>query len=164
MSKINYCPVCRTFLMEKNIGGKIRLSCSADSCGYIYWDSPTPVVAGIVEYNGTVILARNKSWHPKMFGLITGFLEKEESPETGILREVKEELGLDGKTVNLVGLYPFPMMNQLIIAYHVSAEGEIQLGEEIAEIKCLEPARLKPWDFGTGLAIRDWLLSLDSEK
>ncbi|RPJ79913.1 MAG: NUDIX domain-containing protein, partial [Deltaproteobacteria bacterium] len=123
MSKINYCPVCRSSLKEKDIGGKIRLSCSADSCGYVYWDSPTPVVAGIVEYNGTVILARNKSWHQKMFGLITGFLEKDESPEIGIIREVKEELGLDGKTVNLVGLYPFPMMNQLIIAYHVSAEG-----------------------------------------
>ncbi len=50
-------------------------------------------------------------------------------------------------------------MNQLIIAYHVSADGTIQLGEELSEIKLVDPAKLKSWDFGTGLAVRDWLKS-----
>lgn len=159
MSGMKYCPACRTPLEEKDVQGKSRLSCPSISCDYIYWDSPIPVVAGIVELNGKIILARNESWPEKMFGLITGFLEKDESPETGILREVEEELGLQGTVVELVGLYPFAIMNQLLIAYHVSAEGVIQLGEELSEVKFVDPAKLKPWGFGTGLAVRDWLKS-----
>ncbi len=36
---------------------------------------PIPVVAAIVELDGMVILARNRLWPEKMFGLVTGFLE-----------------------------------------------------------------------------------------
>lgn len=160
MTKIQYCPTCRNALVEKEFEGKCRLACPSESCDYVYWDSPIPVVAGIVEYDGKIILARNRSWPGNMFGLVTGFLEKDEFPEAGIVREVQEELGLTGKVVSLVGLYPFAMMNQLIIAYHVTGAGEILLGPELAEIKLVEPGRLKPWNFGTGLAVRDWVLSL----
>lgn len=156
---MTYCPICRFELAVREIDGKERLACSSVSCGYVHWDSPVPVVAGIVEHEGMIILARNKGWPEKMFGLITGFLEKDEDPATGILREVAEELGLLGRTPKLVGLYPFAMMNQLIIAYHVIGEGEIQLGRELAQIKPVAPEKLKPWDFGTGLAVRDWMVS-----
>ena len=156
---MKFCPICRFDLVAREIDGKKRLACSSASCGYIHWDSPIPVVAGIVEHEGMIILARNKGWPEKMFGLITGFLEKDEDPAAGILREVEEELGLLGRHPKLVGLYPFAMMNQLIIAYHIIGEGEIQLGQELAQIKQVPPEKLKPWDFGTGLAVRDWMIS-----
>ena len=105
-----------------------------------------------------MILARNKAWaDPKMFGLITGFLEKGESPEDAVAREVKEELSLEATAVNFVGLYPFERRNELIIAYHVPAQGEVRLNEELADYRRIAPGKLKPWDFGTGLALRDWL-------
>ena len=94
-----------------------------------------------------------------MFGLITGFVERDESPEAAAAREVKEELDLDARTVALIGIYPFARKNELIIAYHVAASGEIRLNEELAEVRLLPPERLRPSDFGTGLAIRDWLRS-----
>ena len=37
--------------------------------------------------------------------------------------QVKEELGLDAELVELVGVYDFARMNQIIIAYHVYAYG-----------------------------------------
>jgi NADH pyrophosphatase NudC (nudix superfamily) len=137
--------------------GAARFACTRD-CGYVHWDNPVPVVAAIVEHEGAVILARNKAWpDPKMFGLITGFLEKGEAPETAVRREVKEELSLDALAVHFVGLYPFERRNELIIAYHVPAAGVLRLGEELAEYRRIAPAKLRPWDFGTGLAVRDWL-------
>lgn len=157
MTEMKYCPWCREFLAPKEIEDKIRLCCTSDVCEYVFWDSPTPVVAAIVGHNGKIIFARNKEWPANMFGLVTGFLEKDEAPEVGVLREVKEELGLDGQISDFVGHYAFSMMNQLIIAYFVSARGEIVLGDEIAEIKAVPVEEVKPWDFGTGLAVADWL-------
>mgnify|MGYP000028083238 CR=1 FL=1 len=35
--------------------------------------------------------------------------------------------------------------------------GEITLNEELAEYRLIAPEKLKAWDYGTGLAVRDWL-------
>jgi NADH pyrophosphatase NudC (nudix superfamily) len=94
--------------------------------------------------------------------LITGFLERGEAPEEGVAREVREELGLAAQTVTLIGVYPFARKHELIVAYHVVADGEIRLNEELAEFRLIAPEKLKAWDFGTGLAVRDWLRRRDS--
>lgn len=152
-----YCPICGKALSEKNIDGKIRAACSSEGCSFVFWNNPVPVVAALVEHSGAVLLARNKSWPEKMFGLVTGFLEGGETPADGALREVKEELGLEGEIVGLIGMYPFPEQNQIIIAYHVRAHGTITAGDEIAEVKSIPPEKVRPWPFGTGLAVGDWL-------
>jgi ADP-ribose pyrophosphatase YjhB (NUDIX family) len=123
----------------------------------VFWDNPAPVVAAIIEHEGAVVLVRNKGWPEKMFGLVTGFLERGESPEAAILREVREELSLDGTVAGLVGVYPFEAMHQVILAYHVIATGMVALGEELEDFRRVDPDRLRPWGMGTGLAVRDWL-------
>jgi NADH pyrophosphatase NudC (nudix superfamily) len=151
-SAYKHCPACAAPLATRAEDG--RLACA---CGFIHWDNPVPVVAAIVEHEGQVILARNKDWPEKMYGLVTGFLEKDEAPEDGVKREVKEELDLDATAAYLVGLYPFARRNELIIAYHVPAVGTVRLNEELADIRRIAPEKLRPWDFGTGLAVADWL-------
>jgi NADH pyrophosphatase NudC (nudix superfamily) len=117
-------------------------------------------VSAIVEHEGGIILARNRAWPQKFYALITGFLEKDDpDPASGVLREVEEELGLKTSRVQeFVGHYPFARMNQLIIAYHVVAEGEIVLGEELVEYRRVAFDQLRPWPQATGLALRDWML------
>jgi NADH pyrophosphatase NudC (nudix superfamily) len=92
-----------------------------------------------------------------MFGLITGFMEAGETPQAGIAREVLEETSLRAEAVELVGVYDFQRMNQLIVAYHVTARGEITLSPELAEYKLFRPEDLKCWPAGTGYALADWL-------
>lgn len=152
-----FCPRCATSLAERDEAGRPRKCCPADGCGYVFYDNPLPVVAALVELDGQVILARGKGWPAGMFGLITGFLERDESPSEGVLRELHEELGLRGEVVGLIGVYPFPQRNELIVAYHVKAQGQITLNDEIEEVKRVDPARLRPWPFGTGLAVADWV-------
>lgn len=155
-----YCPRCTKPLETGAVdAGPQRLRCPDAACGFVHWDNPVPVVAAVVEHQGEIILARNRMWPPKMFALITGFLEKDDpDPASGVLREVEEELGLKGRVEEFVGHYPFPRMNQIIIAYHVVAEGEIVLGEELLEYRRLAPEKLRPWPAATGLALRDWML------
>ena len=157
MGAYRYCPQCGRDLELRDSGGLARPTCVAEACGFVHWDNPVPVVAALVELDGRIVLARNVAWPDKSFGLVTGFLERDEVPEAAVAREVAEELGLATISSSLIGLYPFPQMNQLIIAYHVVASGHIVLNEELAEIRLFAPDRLKPWDFGTGLAVRDWL-------
>jgi NAD+ diphosphatase len=157
MAEMRFCPRCATPLATREDGGRDRLACPKEGCGYVFYDNPTPVVSALVEREGAIILARNKGWPEEWFGLVAGFLERGESPPEGVLREVKEELGLDGEIVSLIGLYPFPEMNQVIIAYHVRARGEIALGDELAAYKAVPPEKLRPWPMGTGHAVRDWL-------
>ena len=152
-----FCPQCGQPLQTAAVDGQSRQRCAAAGCGYVHWDNPTPVVAAIVELDGTIILARNRGWPESMYGLITGFLERGETPEHAVRREVREELNLDAAAVDFIGNYAFFQMNQLIVAYHLLARGEIALSEELAAIKRVPVDRLKPWSIGTGPAVRDWL-------
>jgi NADH pyrophosphatase NudC (nudix superfamily) len=161
MSEFHFCPRCAAPLGERKVQGEVRSACSAN-CGFVHYDNPTPVVAAVVEHNGMVVLAHNRAW-PQTFrsfyGLITGFLERGESAEQCALREVKEELDLAGTGATLIGVYPFEQMNQVIIAYHVPANGTVALNHELDDFRHVRPGECKAWAGGTGLALRDWLRS-----
>ncbi|MFZ4528659.1 MAG: NUDIX domain-containing protein, partial [Undibacterium curvum] len=88
---------------------------------------------------------------------ITGFMERDETPEQGVARELKEETNLQADQISLIGVYEFMRKNELIIAYHVRASGEIRLSEELIEYRLIAPEKLRPWRAGTGLAMADWM-------
>jgi NADH pyrophosphatase NudC (nudix superfamily) len=133
------------------------LRCQAAGCDFVWWDNPIPVVAGIVEMPEGVVLVHAKAWPPKVFAPVSGFLEAGEDPRQAIVREVGEELGLEGRVESLVGNYAFPEQNQLILAYHLWAAGEIRLGDELDGHRVIPVEKLRAWGFGTGLAVQDWL-------
>ena len=160
----NFCPQCAGPLAPieqvEDGGPKTRLRCAA--CDFTHWNNPTPVLAAVVECidrDGRILLARNAAWTQRMFALITGFMEAGETPEDGIRREVAEETGLTVESVALIGVYDFQRMNQLIVAYHARARGEVRLSPELAEYKLFAPAEVKCWPAGTGYALADWLRS-----
>lgn len=158
MSSFTYCPRCAAALTRREQDGVPRTVCPAEGCGFVHYDNPTPVVAAIVERGDHVLLVRSHGWPETWFGLVTGFLERGESPTEGILREIEEELGIkDAQIISLVGNYSFTAMNQVILAYHVRVTGEVALGAELAAYKAVPTAKLRPWPQGTGEAVRDWL-------
>jgi NAD+ diphosphatase len=157
-----FCPQCTTALASieqlEDGGPKTRLRCTA--CDFTHWNNPTPVLAAVVECvdrGGQVLLARNAAWTHRMFALITGFMEAGETPQEGVAREVTEETGLKVDAVSLIGVYDFQRMNQVIIAYHAQARGEIVLSPELAEYKLFAPSDVRCWPAGTGYALADWL-------
>src|SRR5699024_6109055 len=150
-----YCPQCATRLVQRTIETHVRLCCPA--CDFVFWDNPTPVVAALVEYDNRLVFARNVAWPPGKFGLITGFLEPCEDPAVGVVREVAEELALEAEISQFIGAYGFARNNQLLLAYHLYAAGEIRLNDELQEYRLVAKAKAKYWPGGTGLAVRDWL-------
>ena len=157
-----FCPICSGPLSSieqvEDGGPKARLRCAA--CGFTHWNNPTPVLAAVVECTdrgGKVLLARNAAWPGRRFALITGFMEAGETPEAGIAREVAEETALTVDALALIGVYDFQRMNQIIIAYHAAARGEVRLSPELAEYRLFSPQDVKCWPAGTGYALADWL-------
>jgi NADH pyrophosphatase NudC (nudix superfamily) len=116
-------------------------------------------VVECADRDGQILLARNAAWPGRMFALITGFMEAGETPEEGITREVGEETSLTVDALKLIGVYDFQRMNQIIIAYHVLARGEVTLSPELAEYKLYAPQDVRCWRAGTGYAMADFLRS-----
>ncbi len=157
---MKFCPACGNSLISKLVDDTNRLACKNETCGYIFWNNPVPVVAALVFCADRYVIARNAAWPKSIYSLITGYLEQGENPDKAVLREVKEELGLDGHIHRFFGNYIFSEKNQLIIAYEVHATGDLKLNHELAEIKHLAPDELLQYDFHplyiTEKIIRDW--------
>lgn len=157
MPDVKFCAWCGTALEERTIDDVERMACPDRECGYVFWNNPVPIVAAIVELGDRVVLIQNHGWPEKWFGLVSGFLERGETAEQAIRRELDEELSLESDEVEFLGLYPFFERNELILAYHVRAHGEVRPGPEIAQYREIPVDKLKPWPFGTGPAVEDWL-------
>ncbi len=160
-AEFKFCPQCATPLQLitqlEDGGDKERLRCTA--CDFTHWNNPTPVLAAVIEYEGKILLARNAAWAGKMYALITGFMEAGETPQGGIAREIQEETNLTASELNLIGVYDFQRMNQIIIAYHAVCSGEVKLSPELVDYKLYGFDEVMCWPAGTGYALADWLTS-----
>ena len=156
-----YCPCCARPLAPRAIAGDdgalSRLACTDAACGFVHWGNPTPAVGVIVEHEGEIILARNAAWPEGIFALVTGFLEAREDPKACVVREVKEELGLETVSLAPIGNYPFQQKNEVMLCYHVVTRGDVQLGAELVEYRRYKPHELRPWPRATGQAVADWM-------
>ena len=106
MLEHKYCSVCGSPL-EKRIPSKDtreRLCCPR--CQYICYLNPKPTVKGLVVKDGNVLFVR-RAEEPGLGGwdFPGGYLEWDEHPETGLVREIEEETGLITQIDRLLGVY-----------------------------------------------------------
>ena len=157
---MKFCPECGTQINKQQTKNASRFECSANNCSYVHWNNPIPVVAALVKHNGMYLIARNAQWPKRIYSLITGYLEPGEEAESAVLREVKEELNLNGKITNYLGHCTFFERNQLIMAYEVEATGELKTNHELANTKYLTNEELSTYNFHplyiTEKIIRQW--------
>lgn len=147
---------------------------ACSSCGWQLFDNPVPVVAAVVVLESAagsttgsaqVVLVRNYGWPEQMLGLVTGYLEKHESPDLAVAREVQEELNLSATRVEFLGHHTFVLKNQLLIGYAVYVDvdtADIRLNEELEAYKLIAADRLKGWDFGTGHIVQMYVDQLNA--
>lgn len=89
----HYCPKCGSDLFEEhNFKSK---HCS--NCGFTYYQNPSSATAAfILNSKGELLVARRGKEPAKgTLDLPGGFVDNGESGEQGIIREIKEETGLD---------------------------------------------------------------------
>ena len=111
----------------------------------------------VIETPDGVVFAHNRQWPIGMFSLISGFLERGETPEECAGRETREELGLDPGDPVLIGVYPFHPKNQFILTYQFQADGAVILNGELDDFKVIAKEKLRKWSFAAGRALTEWL-------
>ncbi|MBN1273389.1 MAG: NUDIX hydrolase [Candidatus Aminicenantes bacterium] len=128
-----FCVRCGAELVDKRIEGRIRRSC--ESCGYIAYENPVPCSAALVRKENGQILLVNRGVEPACgkWALPSGFIEIDETPWAACIRELKEETGLDGNIIRLIGVYSQKSAlykNVLIVGYEVKAKGKLIPGSD----------------------------------
>ncbi len=113
-----------------------RLACPA--CQWVCYENPLPSSAALVRTKKGEVLLVKRGHEPGKgkWALPAGFIEIDETPEKACLRELREETGLKGEIVSLVGVYSQKSMlyrNVLIIGYEVQARGNLSPGSDSLE-------------------------------
>ena len=105
---ITYCHFCGGTLTTKFVEGNNRLFC--ESCRTPIYKNPVPANCVVVINPEEKLLLVKRSVDPKMgfWCLPGGFMELNERPDESALRELKEETGLNGKSINLLGVTSTP--------------------------------------------------------
>ena len=150
---MQYCSECAGTLEKKEIEGHQRLVCPR--CGKIYYQNPLPVVAAVIIGKEGRILLTKRGLPPGKgrWALLGGFVEKDESPEEAILREMKEEIGIEGKIEDLIGVYKNESElygSITVIGYKISSQSETYtLNEEVKEVRFFPSDRLPSIPFSS---------------
>jgi len=77
-------------------------------CGLLHFPRLAPAIIVLVERGNELLLARSRHFLPGMYSVLAGFVEPGESLEEAVVREVKEEVGMDVKDINTLGVNPGP--------------------------------------------------------
>ncbi|MDO5447922.1 MAG: NAD(+) diphosphatase [Prevotellaceae bacterium] len=129
-----YCGVCGA-PMKKNT----PISKRCEHCGKEVW--PQLAIAVIVRITRSVhkpagdeeevLLVHARNFRRDFYGLVAGFVETGETLEEAIVREVREEVGLEIRNIRYFASQPWPYPSGLMVGFTAEyASGEIKLQEE----------------------------------
>lgn len=95
-----------------------------DRRGGEHFPRTDPAVIVLVEHEDRVLLGSNVLWESGRFSLLAGFIEAGESAEQTVVREIREEAGVDVDHVTYVTSQPWPFPRSLMLGFSARlAEG-----------------------------------------
>ncbi len=146
MKEYNYCPICGTSLQAGMIEGKRRKYCP--KCDFIDYKNPLPVVAAVaVKDKKFLLIKRGTAPKKGRWAAPSGFIESGETAEEACLRELKEETGVSGEIVKLIGVASREDKeiygDMLIVRYLVKVKsGKPTAGDEVEDVRFFDIAEL----------------------
>lgn len=112
-----YCPNCGMKLSKK-LAGDDGLVPFCEKCNN-YWFDMFPTCVIILVYNeyNEIALLRQGYVSDKYSSFVAGYIQSGENAEQTAIREVKEEIGITLKSIELVGSYWFDNKGMLMIGF-----------------------------------------------
>jgi NAD+ diphosphatase len=95
-------------------------------CGLVNYPRLSPAIIVLVSRGEELLLARAHRFPVGMYSVLAGFVEPGESLEETVVREVREEVGIEVKEIRYFGSQPWPFPNSLMIGFTATyASGDI---------------------------------------
>jgi NAD+ diphosphatase len=107
------------------------------SCGAQHFPRTDPVVIMLVENAGRLLLGRHAGWPPGQYSALAGFVSPGESLEEAVVREVREESGIEVHDPRFVTSQPWPFPTSLMLGFEARSDG----GEPVPHDGELEDVR-----------------------
>ena len=105
-------------------------------CGLKHFPRSDPATIMLVHREGHCLLGRQPSWPENIYSTLAGFVEAGESAEQAVIREVKEESGIEIRNLRYFGSQPWPFPQSLMLGYFAEAvTTEIVCGHELADVR-----------------------------
>ena len=122
-----------------------RLICS--ECGFIFYQDPKLVACSIVEVDKRIILLKRSIMPAKgMWVVPGGYVDRGEVLESAAMREALEECGIEIKITDLLGVYSYPGLTEVVVFYIADyVSGTIIAGDESLDISMVDCEEI-PWD------------------
>ena len=157
LDKFKYCPVCGSRHFEVN---NFKSKKCAD-CGFVYYANPcSATVAFIVRHTtaGTELLVATRAKEPAKgtLDLVGGFVDMDETVEEGLLREIREETGMEVDNSKLLfslpNVYRYSDMDihtlDMFFLVEVPADAQPKADDDVAALQWIELSKVDYRLFG----------------
>lgn len=149
-----FCPRCGGELTSAEEG----LACRA--CGERYYANASPAVQGLLERDGRLLLGR-RAIEPRRghWDIPGGFLRETETPEAGLVREFREETGLEVEPLRIlrIDIEPYGGPYVFSVTYLVRGDGEPTPADDVSELRWFGRDELPEMAFpGQRHVLDDW--------
>lgn len=121
-----------------------ELAMKCDPCGLHFYPRISPCIMCLVIKGDYCLLAHHKRHKEGVYSTLAGFVEAGEHLEEAVVREVKEEVGLNVGNLQYYASQPWPFPHQLMIGYFAEAlDSDInEDGEEVLDAQWFHYSRL----------------------
>ncbi|MGX7726651.1 NAD(+) diphosphatase [Rhodococcus pyridinivorans] len=118
------------------------------------------IICLVHDGHDRVLLARQPVWPERRFSVLAGFVEAGESLESCVVREIREEVGVEVRDVRYLGSQPWPFPRSLMLGFAAIADPEQALDFRDGEIT--EARWFTREEVRAALATGDWASAEDA--
>jgi NAD+ diphosphatase len=92
------------------------------TCGSIFYPAIAPAVIVAIVCDEEILLVRGGRSINGRYSLVSGFVEVGETLEEAVVREVKEETGLDVHAIRYYKNQPWPLSSSMMVGFIAEAD------------------------------------------
>ena len=135
-----FCGACGT--RTERAPGERAMRCAG--CGLSVYPRISPAMMVLVTRGRELLLGRGLTFPPGRYSALAGFLEAGETIEEAVVREVREEVGVEVRDLRYFGSQSWPFPNSLMIAFRAEwAGGDVRPDPaELADAQWFAPEAL----------------------
>jgi NAD+ diphosphatase len=137
-----HCPKCGTPTVIEQ-GGWVR-RCFKDN-NEIFPRTDPAIIVAITDQEDRILLGSQGTWEDNRWSILAGFVEAGESLEAAVVREMKEECGLEVFDVEYLYSQSWPFPQSLMLGFRAKADSSIEFlpdGEEIVKLRWFSRAEI----------------------